>query len=58
MHKDGRHHRQPDTSYTINSAYAGTIKTNPEAKLVDELHFSNLVEEKNITYCKSAIANF
>ncbi|HEU5166889.1 MAG TPA: pectinesterase family protein [Chitinophagaceae bacterium] len=44
---------KPDTSYTINSAYAGTIKTNPEAKLVDELHFSNLVEEKNITYCKA-----
>src|SRR4030095_14806225 len=43
---------KPDTSYTINSAYAGTIKTNPEAKLVDELHFSNLVKEKNITYCK------
>ena len=43
---------KPDTSYTLESAYAGTIKTNPEAKLVDELHFSNLVEEKNITYCK------
>ena len=43
---------KPDTSYSLQSAYAGTIKTNPEAKLVDELHFSNLVEEKNITYCK------
>jgi pectinesterase len=43
---------KPDTSYSLQSAYAGTIKTNPEAKLVGELHFSNLVEEKNITYCK------
>jgi pectin methylesterase-like acyl-CoA thioesterase/acetyl esterase/lipase len=43
---------KPDTSYTVSSAYAGTIKTNPEARIVDELHFSNLVEEKNINYCK------
>ena len=43
---------KPDTSFSLQSAYAGTIKTNPEAKIVDELHFSNLVEEKNITYCK------
>jgi pectinesterase len=43
---------KPDTSFSILSAYASTIKTNPEAKLVDEIHFSNLVEEKNISYCK------
>lgn len=42
-----------DTSYSLRSAYEGTIKTNPEAEFVDELHFSNLVEEKNITYCKT-----
>jgi pectin methylesterase-like acyl-CoA thioesterase/dienelactone hydrolase len=42
----------PDTSYTINNAYAGTIKTNPEARIAGEIKFSNLVEEKNITYCK------
>src|SRR5678809_1459913 len=42
----------PDTTYSLYSAYAGTIKTNPEAKLVNEIHFSNLVEEKNINYCK------
>jgi len=42
----------PDTTYSLYSAYAGTVKTNPEAKFVDELHFSNLVEEKNINYCK------
>ena len=43
----------PDTSYSLHSAYAGTIKTNPEAKFVDEFHFTNLVEEKNINYCKT-----
>ena len=42
---------KPDTSYSLQSAYAGTIKTNPEAKIVDELDFPNLVEEKNINYC-------
>jgi pectinesterase len=41
----------PDTSYTINNAYAGTIKTNPEARIAGEIKFSNLVEEKNIRYC-------
>jgi len=43
---------KPDTSYTIYSAYAGMIKTNPETRFAGEIHFSNLVEEKNITYCK------
>jgi pectin methylesterase-like acyl-CoA thioesterase/acetyl esterase/lipase len=43
---------KPDTSYSISSAYAGTIKTNPEAKIADEITFSNLVKEKNISYCK------
>jgi pectinesterase len=43
---------KPDTSYSIQSAYNGTIKTNPEAKIVGEITFSNLVEEKNINYCK------
>ena len=42
---------KPDTSYTISTAYAGMIKTNPETQLVSEIHFSNLVEEKNINYC-------
>ncbi len=42
----------PDTSYTIHSAYAGTIKTNPEARIAEEISFSNLAEEKNIRYCK------
>jgi acetyl esterase/lipase len=43
---------RPDTSYTIYSAYAGTIKTNPEARIADEINFSHLVEEKDIKYCK------
>src|SRR6188768_4099843 len=43
---------KPDTSYSLYSAYAGTVKSNPEAKFVDELYFSNLVEENNINYCK------
>lgn len=43
---------KPDTSYSLYSAYAGTIKTNPEARLVDEKHSPNLVEEKNIKYCQ------
>ena len=44
---------KPDTSYSLHSAYEATIKTNPEAKFVDEFHFTNLVEEKNINYCKT-----
>jgi pectinesterase len=42
----------PDTSFSLYSAFASTVKTHPKAKFVDELHFSNLVEEKNINYCK------
>lgn len=43
---------KPDTSYSLYSAYAGTIKTNPEARFIDEKHSPNLVEEKNIKYCQ------
>src|SRR6185436_1806201 len=43
---------KPDTSFSLAAAYAGIVKTNPEAKIVNELHFSNLVEENNINYCK------
>ena len=42
---------KPDTSYSLMSAYAGTIKTNPEAVPVDELQTPELVKEKDITYC-------
>ena len=48
---------KPDTSYSIWGAYVSTIKTNPEAKIVGELDFSNLVEEKNINYCKTRDRN-
>jgi pectin methylesterase-like acyl-CoA thioesterase/dienelactone hydrolase len=41
----------PDTSYTLYSAYASTIKSNPEAKIVNEIHLASVIEEKNITYC-------
>jgi len=44
---------KPDTSYSINSAYARTIKSNPEAKMVEELYSPNIVEEKNINYCSA-----
>jgi pectinesterase len=44
---------KPDTSYSIYSAYVGTIKTNPEAKIVDEIHSPSVIEEKDISYCKS-----
>ena len=42
---------KPDTTYSLYSAYAGTIKSNPEAKIVNEIHSSSIAEEKNITYC-------
>ena len=42
---------KPDTSYSLYSAYAGTIKTNPEAKIVNENHSPLITEVKNITYC-------
>ena len=42
---------KPDTSYSLYSAYAGTIKSNPEAKIVNELHSPSIAEERTITYC-------
>ena len=42
----------PDTSYTIHSAYAGMVKTNPETRIADAISFPNLVEEKDINYCR------
>ena len=47
-----------DTSYNIQSAYEGTIKTNPEAKNVDEIHPESITEEKNIVYCSSVNRKF
>ncbi len=42
---------KPDTSYTVQSAYTGTIKSNPEAKIVNGFHSPSIKEKKNITYC-------
>ena len=45
---------KPDTSYSLSSAYIATIKSNPEAMFVEELHSPAVVEEKNITYCNNS----
>ena len=42
---------KPDTSYSIYSAYSGTIKSNPEATIVEEVHSPSVIEDKNISYC-------
>lgn len=41
----------PDTSYTINSAYYSTLKTNPEAKLPYQNVTGSIKEKRNIVYC-------
>ena len=41
----------PDTTYSLYSAYTGTKKTNPEIKIVGEMHSADVNEKKNITYC-------
>ena len=46
---------KPDTSYSLSSAYAGTIKSNPEAMFVEELPSPSVVEEKNIIYCDNGM---
>lgn len=42
---------KPDTSYTIYSIAIAISKSNPEAKIVNELHSPAIAEEKNIDYC-------
>ena len=42
---------KPDTSYNTNSAYRSSIKSNPETKMVEELHSSAIKEKKDIVYC-------
>src|SRR5215212_2072324 len=44
---------KPDTSYTLYSAAASLSKTNPDAKIVNELHSLSIAEEKNIRYCNA-----
>lgn len=43
---------KPDTSYTTNSAYINSRKTNPNIKIVPEFHSKSIKEQRNITYCK------
>ncbi len=43
---------KPDTSFSLNSAYAGTIKTHPDAKIVNEFKSDSVKEKRNIVYCK------
>ncbi len=42
---------KPDSSYTIYSIATAVSKSNPEAKIVNELHSPAIAEEKNINYC-------
>jgi pectinesterase len=43
---------KPDTSYTIHSAYKGTLRTHPDAKWVGEFNLATIKEKRNITYCE------
>ena len=38
-----------DTSYNTRIAYQQVIKTHPQSKAVNEFHFNNVNEERNIT---------
>lgn len=42
---------KPDTSYSIYSALAATLKTNPEARLPVAVKGSSFITKKNIEYC-------
>ncbi|HMO62409.1 MAG TPA: alpha/beta hydrolase [Ferruginibacter sp.] len=42
----------PDTSYTTYSAYANSVKTNPEARMVYKFNIASVNEKTNITYCR------
>src|SRR5258705_12017189 len=44
---------KPDTSYTLYSANASISKSNPEAKIVDEVHSPSIGEEKSISDCNA-----
>lgn len=44
---------RPDTTYTIHSAYKGTLRTHPGVKLVAEFNLATIKEKRNITYCES-----
>ncbi|HLF47685.1 MAG TPA: pectinesterase family protein [Chitinophagaceae bacterium] len=42
---------KPDTSYSIHSAYNSTVKTHPQTKIVKELKFATVAEERDLLYC-------
>ena len=44
---------QPDTSYSIQSAYLSTKKTHPGIRIVEEFHSTAVAEKKDIMYCKA-----
>jgi pectinesterase len=44
---------KPDTSFTINSAYASVVKKHPEIKIIRESDLASVREKKNITYCRT-----
>ncbi|HUS03032.1 MAG TPA: alpha/beta hydrolase [Chitinophagaceae bacterium] len=43
---------QPDTSYTIYSAFISTKKNYPDIKVAEEFYSASVKEKRNITYCK------
>ncbi len=43
-----------DTSYSNTSAYNSSRKSNPDIKLVPEFHSPDVVEKREIPYCKPA----
>lgn len=42
---------KPDTSYSTYSAYANSVKSNPETKMVHPFKLLSIVEKRNIAYC-------
>ena len=48
---------RPDTSYSIHGAYTSTIRSNPEARIVNEIHSASVSEEKGVIYCSMGNRN-
>ncbi len=42
---------KPDTSYSLHSAYASSVKTNPQTKYITETRSAAVAEEKDMQYC-------
>lgn len=41
----------PDTSYSLFSAYTGSVKTHPQTKLIADAKSDAVAEEKDLLYC-------